>query len=124
MLLFGSQRVNGAAFDSPAFGTLFKREKNDINNNGSTMLMHLCKYSPQLLNKEFWFLSELLEQAKKRNAGGVCALMILLASNPASEVDFSQMSFESLLAAENDITDENGLTVLMYLCQFNPRLLS
>ena len=43
--------------------------------------MTICRYNPCILNKNYWFIPELLKCVEDTNNDGVCALMLLLESD-------------------------------------------
>ena len=91
---------------------------------GWTPLMHLCDFSPQLLNQPHWFAPLLLAQAGRRRCSGESALVSLLASPRAALVDFASDWFRRLFYTEASITSHRGWTALMTLCAYNPQLLA
>ena len=58
--LFRSNNIDKINFDADGFRELFWKEKNMVDDNGYTILMHLCSNCPQLLDDDFWFVPELL----------------------------------------------------------------
>ena len=124
MHLWRSPGADAADFDSRAFRALFARECEMRSFRQETALSLLCGGNPQLLNARRWFLPQLLGQCGCADSSGQCALMHLLRSARAADVDFAQQAFHQLFTVEAGLRDRRGRTALMHLCAHAPRLLA
>ena len=59
--LFRSDRAIEVNFNSDGFKLLFEKEKNMLDAQGMTVLMHLCTTNKHFLDTDLWFIPELLE---------------------------------------------------------------
>ena len=95
-------------FSTTAFRKLFQTEKYCINDEGSTILHWICIHSRTILDKDYWFVSELLEFAALQNKFGYSPAEIHLSVDPKSELRGLRMLQRHELAQT-----QNGST----LCQ-------
>ena len=76
MWLLRSPFINEVDFDSAHFRLLFERE-NDAGALESTLLQRVCLYSPHLLGRGLWFITELfrgLDGMRLRESNVACHL--------------------------------------------------
>ena len=85
--------------------------------------MELCKYNPQLLSHKL--ARELVEvQATKVDNYGQTALMKLFSASRAEDLNYDSQYFRLLYNHEKNIIDKTDMTMLMYLCRYNPKLIT
>ena len=120
--LLKSDKLSAEHFGCAMFLEYLQPQRNQKGGFGSTALMKLCRYNPQLLGKE-WPRSLLIEQHGKINKWNCCALGNIFRSDNVQHVDFDSDVFRELFELEKDLISRKGLTMLMQLCECAPELL-
>ena len=72
--LFNSRHFNRVNINSKSFNMLFESELFITDNYGKTLLMHICKNNPVIIESNSWFVSSILNQFKLLDYSSYSAL--------------------------------------------------
>ena len=117
--IFSSAMVDEMDFECPVFRKLFAIEKDLKTNFEQTALIRLCWSNPQLLDRELWFLPELLKEAGALDHADRSAAMYYLARSQWP-IHFNSHNFRLIWEAEC----RGGRLTLPHIIKHTPAILN